>query len=211
MLIQSSIVLLFKGIIIGLMASIPLGPIGVICIQRTINKGRRSGFLSGIGAATADTIFATIASYSLTFVIAYIMKHLQFFQAFGGMVIALLGVRIFITNPITQLRKHKRKKNNLIGDYLSVLALTLTNPLAILLFIALFAAFNVVSHDGHAINTLITILGVFIGAVAWWYTLTGLVNLYRDRFRIRQLWWINKISGGVIVLLGAAAALRTLF
>lgn len=193
------------------MASIPLGPIGVICIQRTVNKGRLSGFLSGVGAATADTIFAAIAGFSLTFVIAYIFEHIQFFQALGGIIIMLLGVKIFLTDPITQLRKHKRQKNNLMGDFLSVLALTLTNPLAIFLFVALFAALNVVGYDGNIINALITTAGVFIGAVAWWYTLTAIVNFYRDKFRLKQLWWINKISGGAILLLGAIAILRLFF
>ncbi|HPI70845.1 MAG TPA: LysE family transporter, partial [Tenuifilaceae bacterium] len=140
-------ILIIKGIIIGLLASIPLGPIGVICIQRTLNKGKISGFVSGLGAATADTIFSAIAGFSLTFIIAFIQKQQIIFQAIGGVVVFLLGIKIFYTNPIKQFRRHKRKKNNLMEDFLSVFILTFTNPLAVFFFIALFAAFGIVS-DG---------------------------------------------------------------
>lgn len=197
--------LLVKGIIVGLLASIPLGPIGVICIQRTINKGRLSGFLSGVGAATADTIFAAIAGFSLTFVISYIEEKQILFQALGGVIVFLLGIKIFFTNPVRQLRRHKRKKNNLVEDYFSVLAVTITNPLAIFLFIALFASLGVVTDDTNWTHSLVTTSGVFLGAVLWWYILTTLVNIFRTKFRLKQLWWINKLSGAAIFTLGAIA------
>ncbi|MDD2195762.1 MAG: LysE family transporter [Bacteroidales bacterium] len=199
--------LLIKGIIVGLLASIPLGPIGVICIQRTINKGRLSGFLSGLGAATADTIFAAIAGFSLTFVISYIEEKQILFQALGGIIVFLLGIKIFLTNPVRQLRRHKRKKNNLVEDYFSVLAVTITNPLAIFLFIALFALLDVVTDNTSWTHSLVTTSGVFIGAVLWWYILTTLVNIFRTKFRLKQLWWINKVSGAAIFTLGAIAIL----
>jgi threonine/homoserine/homoserine lactone efflux protein len=199
------ITLLIKGIIIGLLASVPLGPIGVICIQRTINKGQLSGFLSGMGAASADTIFAAIAGFSLTIIISYIEERHIIFQAVGGVIVLFLGIKIFYTNPIRQLRRHKRKKDNLIEDYFSILAVTITNPLAIFLFIALFASLGVVTGNSNPLLSLVTTGGVFIGASVWWYILTSLVNAYRKKFRLRQLWWINKISGAAIFTLGAIA------
>lgn len=197
--------LLIKGIIIGLLASIPLGPIGVICIQRTINKGQLSGFLSGMGAASADTFFAAIAGFSLTFIISYIEERHIIFQAVGGVVVLLLGIKIFYTNPIRQLRRHKKRKNNLLEDYLSILAVTITNPLAIFLFIALFASFRVVTGNANPLLSLVTTGGVFLGAAVWWYILTSLVNAYRRKFRLKQLWWINKVSGAAIFFLGVIA------
>lgn len=197
--------LLIKGIIIGLLASIPLGPIGVICIQRTINKGQLSGFLSGMGAASADTIFAGIAGFSLTFIISYIEERHIIFQAIGGVVVLLLGIKIFYTNPIRQLRRHKKRKNNLLEDYLSILAVTITNPLAIFLFIALFASLGVVTGVNNPLLSLVTTGGVFIGAGVWWYILTSIVNAYRRKFRLKQLWWINKVSGAAIFFLGVIA------
>ncbi len=200
-----TITIFIKGIVVGLLASIPLGPIGVICIQRTINKGKVSGFLSGLGAASADTIFAAIAGFSLTFIINYIEERQIIFQAVGGAVVFLLGIKIFFTNPVKQLRRHKRKKDNLLEDYLSVLAVTITNPLAVFLFIALFASLGVVTDNINWAKSLITTSGVFLGAAIWWYILTSLVNIYRRKFRLRQLWWINKISGAAIFTLGAVA------
>lgn len=197
--------LFIKGIIIGLLASVPLGPIGVICIQRTINKGQLSGFLSGMGAASADTIFAAIAGFSLTIIISYIEERHIIFQAVGGVIVLLLGIKIFYTNPIRQLRRHQRRKDNLVEDYFSILAVTITNPLAIFLFVALFASLGVVTGNSNPMLSLVTTGGVFIGAAVWWYILTSLVNTYRKKFRLRQLWWINKISGAAIFTLGAIA------
>lgn len=197
--------LLIKGIIVGLLASIPLGPIGIICIQRTINKGKLSGFLSGMGAASADTIFAAIAGFSLSFIISFIQEQQVIFQAIGGLIVFGLGIKIFYTNPVRQLRRHKRKQNNLMEDYLSVLLVTITNPLAVFLFIALFASLGVVVEGENILLSLVATSGVFIGAMLWWYILTTLVNIFRDKFRLKQLWWINKLSGAVIFTLGAVA------
>lgn len=197
--------LFVKGIIVGLLASIPLGPIGVICIQRTINKGKLSGYLSGMGAASADTIFAAIAGFSLTFIISFIEEKQIIFQTIGGVIVLALGIKIFYTNPIKQLRRHKRKKNSLLEDYLSVLLVTITNPLAVFLFIALFASLGVVTEGTNLWLSLVATSGVFIGAVAWWYILITLVDVFRSKFRLKQLWWINKISGAVIFIIGAVA------
>ncbi|MDX9845436.1 MAG: LysE family transporter [Tenuifilaceae bacterium] len=202
--------LFVKGIIVGLLASIPLGPIGVICIQRTINKGKLSGFLSGMGAASADTVFAAIAGFSLTFIISFIEEKQIIFQAIGGVIVFALGIKIFYTNPIKQLRRHKRKKNSLLEDYLSVLLVTITNPLAVFLFIALFASLGVVAEGTNLVLSLVATSGVFIGAILWWYTLTSLVDIFRSRFRLKQLWWINKISGAAIFIIGAVAIIGLL-
>jgi threonine/homoserine/homoserine lactone efflux protein len=202
--------LLLKGIIVGLLASIPLGPIGVICIQRTVNKSKLSGFLSGMGAASADTIFAAIAGFSLTFIISYIEERQIIFQAIGGVIVFVLGIKIFYTNPIKQLRRHKRKQNSLLEDYFSVLIVTITNPLAVFLFIALFASLGIVYDTSNWIFSLITVCGVFSGALLWWYILTTVVDFYRDKFRLKQLWWINKISGAAIFTLGGIAILGLL-
>ena len=197
--------LLIKGILVGLLASIPLGPIGVICIQRTINKGKLSGFLSGMGAASADTLFAAIAGFSLTFIISFIEEKHIIFQAIGGVIVFGLGIKIFYTNPIKQLRRHKRKKNSLLEDYLSVLLVTITNPLAVFLFIALFASLGVVAEGTDFLLSLVATSGVFVGAILWWYILTTLVDTFRSKFRLKQLWWINKISGAAILIIGAVA------
>lgn len=196
---------LLKGIMVGLLASIPLGPIGVICIQRTINKGRASGFFSGVGAATADTIFAAIAGFSLTFIINFIEEKQRILEVIGGIIVILLGIKTFYTNPVAQLRRHKKQQNKLIEDFLSVLLLTVTNPFAIFLFVGLFATLGL-AYNGENIGlSLIALAGVFLGGTLWWFTLSSLVNMFRKKFRLKQLWWINKIAGAVIFILGVLA------
>jgi threonine/homoserine/homoserine lactone efflux protein len=205
------VMLLLKGIIVGLLASIPLGPIGVLCVQRTINKGRLSGFFSGMGAACADTVFATVAGFSLSFIMDFVEEWKTEFQIGGGILILLLGLKIFMTNPISQMRKTRRQKNRLFEDFVSVFLLTVSNPMAIFLFVALFAYVNVVADGGNFMSAGAVLGGVFFGASVWWFTLTSFVNMYRKRFRIRQLWWINKIAGGVVMLIGIATVVELLF
>lgn len=196
-----------KGIIVGFLASIPLGPVGVLCIQRTINKGRISGVFSGMGAATVDAFFALVAAFGLTFIITFIEKQHFYIQLIGGAVLIFLGVKIFRTNPIKQIRKHRRKKNKLIEDYISVLLLTLSNPLAVFLFVAAFAGIGVVSSDDTMFQSWLIVAGVFGGAMLWWFLLTFFVNLFRKKFRLKQLWWINKIAGLLIIVFGVASML----
>jgi threonine/homoserine/homoserine lactone efflux protein len=205
------LMLLLKGIAVGLLASIPLGPIGVLCIQRTINKGRLSGFFSGMGAAFADTVFATIAGFSLTFIMDFIEEWKTEFQIGGGILILLLGLKIFMTNPISQMRKTRRQKNRLFEDFFSVFLLTVSNPMAIFLFVALFAGVNVVADGENFMSAGAILGGVLFGASLWWFTLTSFVNIYRKRFRLRQLWWINKIAGAVVMLIGVATIVELLF
>ena len=199
---------LLKGFVIGLIASIPLGPIGVMCIQRTLSKNHRSGFVSGLGAATADSIFATIALFSLTVVMSFIENYIAILKALGGISVIIVGMTILLKNPVGQIRRNRAGKgSNLWSDYLSVFFITLTNPAFILIFVALFAAWGI-SYDGIGfLDGMVMILGVLSGASLWWFTLTFCVNLLRKRFRPRHLLWINRLTGAVIVVLGAVAIL----
>ncbi|MCG8411641.1 MAG: LysE family translocator [Bacteroidales bacterium] len=202
---------IIKGLVVGFLASIPLGPVGVLCIQRTINKGRTSGVFSGMGAATVDSFFALVAAFGLTFVINFIEEQQFYIQLIGGAVLILLGVNIFRANPIKQIRRHRRKKNKLIEDYFSVLLLTLSNPLAIFLFVAAFAGIGMVSSQDNAFHSWLIVLGVFGGAMAWWFILTFLINIFREKFRLKQLWWINKIAGLAIIVFGIVAMFSVFF
>jgi len=198
---------LIKGIIVGFLASIPLGPVGVLCIQRTINKGRFSGLISGMGAATVDAFFALVAALGVTYIINFIEEQQFFIQLIGGSVLVFLGAKIFNTNPIKQIRRHRRKKNKLIEDYLSVLFLTMSNPLAVFLFVAAFAGIGMVTSKDSSLKSSLIISGVFLGAMLWWGVLTFLIDLFRKKFRLKQLWWINKIAGVIIIVFGVAAML----
>ncbi len=200
-----------KGIVIGLVASIPLGPVGLMCVQRTLSKSHRSGFVSGLGAATADSLFATVALFSLTFVMSFIENNMAVIKALGGISVVIVGVTIFLKNPVVQIRRNRAGKGqNLWSDYLSIFFITLTNPAYILIFVALFAALGDHAGDGTG-NGLVVILGVLTGASTWWFLLTFCVGLLRRKFRPRHLLWMNRISGSAIVILGAAAILSIFF
>jgi threonine/homoserine/homoserine lactone efflux protein len=205
------IIFFLKGIVVGLLGSIPLGPVGVLCIQRTLNKGRLSGIFSGMGAAAVDAIFALIAVLGLTFVINFIEQQRFFIQLIGGIVLIIMGLSIFYKNPVKQMRKHKRGKSNLFHDFASVFLLTLSNPVAVFLFIAALASIDIVSVESPILSSLFVISGVFIGALLWWGLLISFVDLFRKRFRLKQLWWINKIAGVLIAGFGIFAIIAIFY
>ena len=202
--------LLIKGFIIGVSASVSIGPIGVMIIQRTLNKGRLSGFISGMGAAIADTIYAIIAGFSLTFIISFLEKEHILFQLFGGLVLLVLGTRIFYTNPALQLRRQRRKKSKLYEDFFSIFLLTFTNPLAVFVFVAIFAGLGLLNEESGFIQTSSIVFGVFAGSSIWWFFLSSLLSRFKSRFRLKSLWWLNKVSGILIFAFGLFAAVDLL-
>lgn len=195
------------GMLVGFSASLPLGPIGVLIIQRTLQNGRTSGLLSGFGAAISDTIYAIIAGFSLSYIVTFIEAQILWIQLGGVIVLTGLGVKIFRTNPVTRLRKQKAGQHSLVSDVVSTFLLTLSNPLAIFLFIAFFAGFRVLKSDYGLTGHLIIITGVFMGATIWWTILTSVVGLFRSKINLRRLFWINKIAGFTIIVLVLAAFL----
>ena len=197
--------------IIGFSASVPLGPIGVLCIQRTLNKGRLSGFISGMGAAFSDTIYAVIAGFSLSFIVTFIEQQLLYIQIFGAILLILLGINIFYSNPAVQLRKQRKGQGNLFQDFFSTFLITISNPLAIFLFLAFFASFGAVRPGDHPSNQFTLIGGVLIGASFWWFILSSIISLFRSKINLRRLWWLNKITGAAIVILVIIAFVISMF
>lgn len=197
--------LFWKGLIVGLMVTIPLGPIGVLCIQRTLNKGRVSGFISGLGASAADAIFAIIAGFGISYIISFIKTQQIYFQIIGGVIVMFLGIHIFYTNPVRQLRLQRMNKNRLYHDFLSVFFLTITNPLAILLFLAMFAGINVSGHEINAFDLTSLVGGVLAGSAGWWFLLSFVISIFRERIRLRNIWWMNKVAGVIVFVLGIVA------
>jgi threonine/homoserine/homoserine lactone efflux protein len=196
---------IINGILIGLLATIPLGPIGVLCIQRTLSKGRWSGFISGLGAAASDSIYAVIACFSLSYVMTFVEKQILYLQIFGLILLLFLGFKIFYTNPAVELRRQRQKSSSFFQDFASTFFLTISNPLYIFLFLGLFATFMISDSQHNILSQLLIICGVFIGAALWWFLLTSIVNLFRAKINLRRLWWINKIAGGTIIVLVTVA------
>ena len=192
--------LIAKGILIGLLVSIPLGPIGVLVIQRTVNKSRMAGLLSGMGAALSDTLYAIVAGFSLTFVIEFIRAHEVVFQTIGAVVVLVLGIHIFFTNPVKDIRRKRLRGNTHFQDIVSSFLVTVSNPLTVFVFLAVFTSSGVAVSLEQPYHSFFVILGIFTGAFLWWFSLSGIVSLFRHKINLRILWWINKTAGAIIIL-----------
>jgi len=192
--------LLAKGILIGLLVSIPLGPIGVLVIQRTVNKSRLAGFWSGMGAALSDTLYAIVAGFSLTFVIDFIRENETIFQTIGALVVLAVGIHVFFKNPVTDLRRNRHRGNTYFQDIISCFLITVSNPLTVFVFLAVFTSSGVAINLEKPYHSFFVILGIFTGAFLWWFSLSGIVSLFRHKINLRILWWINKAAGAIIVV-----------
>jgi threonine/homoserine/homoserine lactone efflux protein len=195
--------LLFKGIIIGLAIAAPVGPIGVLCIRRTLVEGRTSGFVSGLGAATADAVYGSLAALGLTFVANFLVSGEMWLRLVGGAFLVFLGVRTFLARPAEPTVS--TGKSGLPGAYISTLFLTLTNPATILSFAAIFAALGAGSAGGDVPSAMLLVLGVFLGSALWWLVLSGVAGLFRARLSVGGLRWVNRISGTVLATFGVLA------
>ncbi|MDO4367733.1 MAG: LysE family transporter [Bacteroidales bacterium] len=199
------LVTLLKGFIVGLGASIPLGPLGVLCVQKTLSKGRNSGFITGLGASFSDTLYAAISLLGLAFIENLIDKNKDIVMIIGGAIIIYIGIRIFFTNPIKQIRQKNTNKKH-VQDFIEAFLMTVTNPGAIFLILGLLAAVGININDNEVRPSVVVILlGVFMGTVTWWFTLSTGINVFRKKFRIRQLVMINRVSGAIMGVLGVIA------
>ncbi|MCA1848880.1 MAG: LysE family transporter [Actinobacteria bacterium] len=200
-----SVGLFLEGIVIGFAIAAPVGPIGVLCIRRTLADGRVSGLVSGLGAATADALYGAVAALGLTFVAEFLMGGESWLRLVGGAFLVVLGVRTFLARPAGRAAPDARR-SGLPGAYASTLFLTLTNPTTILSFAAIFAGLGVAADaSGSALSAMLLVLGVFLGSAAWWVVLSGATSLFRTRLSVRGLRWVNRISGTVIAAFGVLA------
>lgn len=195
--------LFFRGLLIGFSIAAPVGPIGVLCIRRTLANGRASGLMSGLGAATADGVYGCVAGFGLTFISGILIDQQTWLRLFGGLFLCYLGIRTLLSKPAEQ--EAKVSGTGLLGSYASTFLLTLTNPMTILSFVAIFAGLGLANTSGSYASALILVLGVFLGSAAWWLLLSGGVGLFRDRFNTRAMLWVNRISGVVITAFGVIA------
>jgi len=195
--------LFLEGIIIGFAIAAPVGPIGVLCIRRTLAEGRASGLVSGLGAATADAVYGSVAALGLTFVADFLMGGETWLRLAGGAFLVFLGIKIFLARPAERAAPATRSR--LPGAYASTFFLTLTNPTTILSFAAIFAGLGAGSADGDVPSTMFLVLGVFLGSAMWWFLLSSATGLLRSRLSIGGLRWVNRVSGTVIATFGVLA------
>lgn len=193
----------FKGLLIGFSIAAPVGPIGVLCIRRTLADGRSAGLVSGLGAATADALYGSIAGFGLTMISAFLIDQQTWIRIIGGAFLCYLGLKTFFAKPTDQAALAQGR--GMVSAYISTFFLTLTNPMTILSFAAIFAGLGLGAAPGDFSSAGVLILGVFCGSAAWWFLLSGGVSLLRRQFSQSAIRWVNRISGLVILSFGILA------
>lgn len=194
------LIMFAKGVLLGLSIAAPVGPIGLLCIRRTLAKGMLNGFMSGLGTATADAVYGCIAAFGVTVISGFLLDQQFYLHLFGGAFLLYLGFTTYRAIPSVTVATAGNK--GLIGAYGSAFVLTMTSPLTILSFAAIFAGLGVgTTGEDHMLAGLL-VLGVFTGSLLWWLFLSGVVNLLRSAFDQKRMIGINRLSGACIVGFG---------
>lgn len=197
-----------KGLVIGIAIAAPVGPIGALCIRRTLHQGRWSGFVSGLGAALADGIYGAIAAFGVTFVSSFLLAHRFWFHLIGSLFLLFLGIRTLRSS--TSLQPTPSRLEDLVGDFVSTFLLTIANPITILTFGVIFAEFGVSSFHYSSSSAALMVLGVFLGSASWWAVLCGVVGKIRDYISPRFLRNVNLVSGSIILAFAAFGLFRVI-
>ena len=204
--------LVFKGILIGMIASAPMGPVGILCVQRTLNKGRWYGFVTGIGAAVSDIIYALITGAGMSFVMDIINNHQNKFwlQLSGSVMLLIFGIICWRSNPTKNMHQSGTNKGTLVHNGVTAFLVTFSNPLIIFLFMGLFAQFAFVIPD-HPFEMFIGYLSIVAGALIWWFGLTWLVDKVRNIFDESGILIINRVIGCAVILCSLIVLFGTVF
>ena len=202
--------ILWKGFLIGVVVSAPLGPVGVLCIQRTLNKGRWYGFVTGLGASLSDIIYALLTGYGMSFVFDYVNKNLYALQLFGCILLMIFGIYTFRSNPVKSIRPSSGNKGTYLHNFVTAFFVTFSNPLVIFLYIALFARFAFVSEGVLVFEAVTGYVAILVGAVSWWFFITYSVNKVRARFNLRGIWLLNRLIGTIVAIVSIVGLVFTL-
>lgn len=201
---------LVKGVVIGILVSAPMGPIGILCIQRTLNKGRWHGFVTGLGAALSDIMYAILTSLGMGVVINFIEANQAPLQLLGSIVLAIFGYYIYKSNPVKSLRKRNEGKTSYAQDFITAFLLTFSNVFIILLYIGLFARFSFILPETPVFLVAGGILCIGIGAVLWWFIITYFIAKLKKKFNVRGIWVLNRVIGSIIIALSVLGVLSVL-
>ncbi len=206
--VESLLSLLWKGIVIGIIVSAPLGPVGVLCIQRTLNKGRWYGFVTGIGAAISDIFYALLTGFGMSFVFDYVQQNMYYLQLLGSLMLLGFGIYTFRSNPVNSIRTISANKGTYVHNMVTAFFVTLSNPLIIFLFIGLFARFSFVSNSIY--ESFTSYAAIAIGTLLWWFFITYAVNKVRKQFNLRAIIRLNRIIGTIVMVVAVLGLVFTL-
>lgn len=194
---------ILKGFIIGIIVSAPMGPIGILCVQRTLNRGRMHGFITGLGAMISDLIYATITLIGMGFVHNILEANEQLLQYIGSIVIVFFGLAIFFTNPLKILKPaNSAPETRYNQDFITAFLLTLSNVAIVFLFISLFARFNYSPLDTNWFTFVVGLVSIGLGALAWWFFITTYVSKLKRYFNRQALKLFNRTVGTILIVVG---------
>ena len=201
---------MLKGFLVGMCASAPIGPIAILVVQKSLSKGHKAGFISGLGASVVDTLYAFIAIFALAFAQKFIDEHQNAILLVGGVVLAIVGLTMAFSDPF---RKMKDDGDSSVSpkDFGQAVAMGLSNPMAIFVMLTLFAFFGLANDAPHNWRVTPIILSVSAGSVAYWFSISWLLSRFRKNFRMRTILWISRITGAIIVIIGIALLGQGLF
>lgn len=204
--------IIFKGMLIGILVSAPMGPVGILCVQRTLNKGRWYGFVTGVGATVSDLIYALITGLGMSFVmnLVYNSQNRFILQIAGSIMLLFFGIYSWRSNPVKNIHRSSKTKGTLFHNGLTAFFVTLSNPLIILLFMAVFAQLAFIM-PGKPLEMCIGYLSIIAGALLWWFGLTWLIDKIRNKFEETGIIIINKVIGSVVILISLIILLGTVF
>lgn len=192
-----------KGFAIGICASAPVGPIAILVIQKSLSKGHKAGFITGLGACVVDTVFSIVAIFALAAAERLINEHRELILLAGGIVVTILGWSMSTSDPFRKLKARESKRTSVsVTDFLQAIAMGLSNPGAIFVIFALFAFFGIGPLDSSDWRVAPIILSVSLGSAFYWFIVTWLLSHFRKRFRLRTILWINRITGAIIIIIG---------
>ncbi len=194
------VTVLLKGAIIGFSLAAPIGPVGMMCIRRTLTHGHLRGFVSGLGAATADSVYAIVAAFGITLISNFIIAHEYSIRLVGGILLILLGIRTLLIHPVE--KDPENRLNGHAGAYATMFLLTFTNPMTLFAFAVVFAGIGAGSAVGNTLTATFLVAGVFLGSALWFLFITTAVHIYKDKFKLWGLKIVNMIAGSFILLCG---------
>lgn len=195
---------ILKAFLIGICASAPIGPIAILVIQKTLSRGRRAGFITSLGACLVDSLFAFIAIFALAFAQELLSTHKELILIIGGFVISVLGIFMALSDPFRKVKDGDSSDGISIKDFIQAFFMGLSNPGAIFVIFALFAFFGFSDQQPNNWEVAPIMISLCAGAVVYWYSLVSLLNIFRKRFKLNTILWINRITGTIIVILGMA-------
>lgn len=193
--------IIISGLLIGVLVSAPMGPVGMLIIQRTLNKGRWAAFFTGIGAALSDIFYCLLTGLGMSFITDFIESHDYLLQIIGSLVLVAFAVYLFQKNPARALRKRKENKTTFFKDIGTGFLFTFSNPLILFFIIGLFGRFNFLMPEFQYYHYIMGYVSIFVGALLWWYLITFGVNKIRSHFNVRSMWFLNRIIGTILIIM----------